>query len=1070
MKRKLYLLVLFLIPCWASAQAQGTVTGLVMDPYNEPVVGATVTLKGAAGGAVTDTVGRFSLQLPEGVNKLLIRYTGYAPQEVAVAPGVSMTIKLSQEGIRLPETVITALNIPREGKSLGYATQQLDGKAVSEVRETNLVNSLSGKLAGVQVITNSGNLGGSSRIVIRGIRSLTGENQPLFVVDGVPMDNSNFNTQAQVDGGAGIDYGNAIQDLNPNNIESINVLKGAAAASLYGSRAANGVIVITTKRAGFNTPLEVSLSSQTTFETVAVLPKFQNEYGGGNGPFKIENGEPVVDFGVDESWGPKFDPNLLVRQWYSYFSKIPEYYGKATPWVAHPNNIRDFFKPGLSLNNSMTISGGGPAMNARLSYANILETSGYPNSLLNRHQIGMNAAWRVSKWLDLSAGLNYVTHRAHGRARTGGYYYSATKSLLSWHQRQIDMDILKKYYKASDVQQISWNGSPPLKWDNPYWQAYENVPEDGRDRSYGNLTAIVQCAPGLTLTTRLSLDNYTEQRDERTAKSDLGSPNSGAYSTSLFRVSEFNTDFLLNYRKDISRSFSLYTTLGANLRKNSDKFFSAQTSGGLVYPGVYNIANSYLTPTLSVTKSKRLVNGVFGTASLGYKSTLYLELSGRSDWASTLPPNNNATFYPSASLSFVFSELGVLAASNWLSFGKLRLNWAQVGLDVPPYALKNTYLTYDPISGYPAATLGFIQKTPDLKVQQTVSWETGLELRLFHNRLGLDASWYRTNSNNQILLLPVSGSKGYDNKYINAGLIRNQGLELTLTAAPVVIRNFRWDVSLNWAHNSNEIVELYHDGRGNNLTVYSLAVNPSICNLVAREGEPFGTLYGYDFYRDAQGRPVVNPKNGYYLINPTQKSLGNIQPDWIGGIQNAFAFKNINLGFLVDVQKGGDMASVTIADGWYSGVLAETVANNIREAGAALPGVLQATDDTGKPLFNPDGSPVISNKPNDITISAQEYWQTNLGQYGAQGARIFGAGYVKFREARLGYRLPDRWLQKGRLKALQIAIVGRNLWLIHKNIPHIDPDNGRSSGNVQGLESGQIPSTRTLGINMTARF
>ncbi len=622
---------LLLILSWAAAAvAQGTVSGQVTDPYNEPAVGATVTLKGAAGGTLTDTFGRFSLLLPEGVNTLVVRYIGYAVQEVAVKPGVFITVKLSQEGIRLPETVITALNIPREARSLGYATQQLDGRQVNEVRETNFVNSLSGKLAGVQVITSSGNLGSSSRIVIRGIRSITGENQPLFVVDGVPMDNSNFNTQNQIDGVAGVDYGNTIQDLNANDIESIDVLKGAAAAALYGSRAANGVIVITTKKTGFNAPLEVSVSSQSTFESVAILPKFQNEYGGGDndGPFFVLNDEPVVNTASDQSWGQKFDPNLLVRPWYSFFPGIQEYYGKSTPWVAHPNNIRDFFETGVSLNNSISISGGGRALNARLSYANLRQTGTYPNSLLDRHQVGLNAGLRLSKWLDITANINYTTHRAHGRAGSGTYSSGTglpvTQSLLAWHQRQIDMDILKKYYKVSDIQQVTWNSwsydNPvPVHWDNPYWQAYESAPEDGRGRAFGNLTAVFQCAPGLTFTTRLSLDNYTDQREEKSAKNS-SFVNDGSYSTAIYVISERNADFLLNYRKNFRSDFSLHAVLGSSFRKNRNDIFSAQTSGGLIYAGIYNLANSSRTPFVSARKSESAVNGVFGTANLGYKS------------------------------------------------------------------------------------------------------------------------------------------------------------------------------------------------------------------------------------------------------------------------------------------------------------------------------------------------------------------------------------------------------------------------------------------------------------------
>lgn len=1071
----IYFSLLFFVPCVFS---QHIVSGLVTDLNQEPLPGVSVAVENMPLGTVTDSTGAFALDVPPEGTALVFSCVGFEKTKAGIVRGKILRVQMKPSGLNLPQVVVTALNIERKSREIGHSTQRLEGRDLAEVQETNLTNSLAGKVAGLQVLTSSGNLGGSTRLVLRGVRSLFGENQPLFVIDGVPLDNSNFN-EALKGGYEGngifnstIDFGNTIQDINPQDIATLDVLKGPAAAALYGSRGGNGAIVLTTRRGRLNTPLTVTLNSQTLIEQVATLPDFQDVYGGGNGDFRVINGELVQHFNPDYSWGPRIDPEKLVRQWYSYFPEIPEYYGKATPWTAHPDNVRDFFQTGVALRNYLAISGGTEKVTYRFGYANLRQTSIYPNSLLQRHQFSTNLGFQIRRWLHFSVNGNYTTHQAEGRA-SSGEYPSVTQSLTTWFQRQLDMNLLRKYYVTPTGRQGSWNLASlddprPIYWNNPYWEQYKNAPKDGRDRFFGNLAGTVNLLPGLRLIGRVGLDNYTDLREQKRAFGSAALTGlyniQPFYSVSTYQVWEFNAEGLLEYAKILTDAFSLRAMAGANQRVNHAFSQRLSTTNGLKQPDVYAISNSVGVPNATVGRSDSEVNSWFSNATLGFRNTVFLDLAARSDALSTLPSGANRLFYPSASIGFVFSELPALKNQPVISFGKIRANWAQAGSGAPAASLVKTYAGYFLEDGTP---LAFINDPGNsgLRPQKTISLETGLELRLLGERIGLDLSLYRTTTYDQILSLPISPTTGFAHRTVNAGAIRNQGIELTLQVATLRRKHFSWQTTLNWAANDNRIVELYHDENGNDITSLQLASYYGLF-INAQEGQPYGTLHASDVHRDPQGRPIINPNTGEYISKSIAQNFGSVQPDWFGGVQNTFSYKGFHLGFLVDFSKGGTFLSSTVLWGRRNGLFEETAMNGNREAGAALPGVLQATDGDGNLLFNPDGSPAPSDKTNDIVLPAKDYWQ-NFSNF---STAIFDATYVKLREASLAWDVPGTWLQRIGFSKCTAALIGRNLWLIYRDLPHLDPNQVASSGNVQGIEAGMTPPARIFGLSLDFKF
>jgi TonB-linked SusC/RagA family outer membrane protein len=1048
--------LLFLTIQQARAQAV-KVSGIVTaSSDNQPIPGVSVVVKGAKVGTQTDAQGRFSIEAdPKSV--LTISYIGFSTQEVSASTEL-LRIKLQEAANSLNEVVVTALNISKDKKSLGYAVQGLKAKDISEAKETNLVNALSGKIAGLQVTGSQGDMG-SSRIVIRGETSVSGNNQPLFVVDGVIVDNSQF----QGTNGSR-DFANAISDLNSEDIESISVLKGPNAAALYGSRAAAGVILIKTKTGKGAKGLGITVNSNTSLATLKVFPDYQNAYGqGANGQFSYVDGKGGgINDGVDESWGPALDGRLIPQ----FFSN-----GEAVPFVAHPNNVRDFFNTGATYNNGVALAGSGEKFDYRVSYNNLHQTGVVPNSSQGRNSFLLNSTFRPNSKLSITTIANYIKDDAGNLP--GAYGRRATSTMLqfTWFGRQVDVNQLRNY-RDGNGNNVNWNNS---YYSNPYFIAYENTVGQHKNRFIGSVEFNYKIIEGLSANFRTGTDYYHDRRKIKVAYGTNGTP-FGSYEEDAYTVNETNTEGRLQYTKKLNEDFSLDVFGGGNistiLNEQND-----QIAPKLAVAGLYTLSNSRDPLVSSNYYGKLKTYSYFGSAQFGFRNYAFLNITGRNDWSSTLPTANLSYFYPSVNGSLVLSE-ALNLKSDALSYLKLRGGWSKVGKATTPYQLNNTYNFTAPFGTNPQQSAAGINLNPDLKPETTTSGEAGFEAGFLRDRIRLDVSVYNTNSINQILNVDVSQTTGYTQQLINGGRINNKGLEVQLTATPVKSRDFNWDVTFNYARNKSKVISLDAAGK---LQSYILGTNRTV-QVLAAVGKPYGALYGTSYTRDATGQIIIGA-NGTPVVNPTKQYLGKYTPDWQGSINNSFSFKGINLGVLVDARIGGSIYSNTNRTGTYTGVLASTLpgrgaanggisyyypGNNA--SGAAVQVTAGAAGPAGETVYD-DGMVFKGVKAdgsaNTTILPAQSYYKgfTNVDE-----AFTYSASYVKLREVKLGYSLPSKWVKGVGLQSATVSLVGRNLFIIHKNVPNIDPETAFNTGNAQGLEDLTLPTVRNLGFNINLNF
>ena len=1061
-------------------QISGIVTG---SDTKEPLPGVSVVVKGTTNGTSTDIDGKYSISVSQNAQTLVFSSVGYITEEIPIAGKTTIDVILDPEVVGLDEVVVTALGISRQKKSLGYAVQEVGGDAVNTVKSDNFMNTLSGKVAGVNIKVN-GNMGGSTNVVIRGSRSLFGSNQALFVVDGVPIDNAITNNAGQESGRHGYDFGNAASDINPNDIESINILKGAAATALYGERAANGVVMITTKKGGTEPgrSIGVSVSSNVTVGVIdkSTFPTHQKSYGAGYGPFygdapytglesiKLpwDENALVVPMYEDASYGQKFDPSLNVYQWDAFYPESPNY-KKKTPWVAPKNGALSFFENAVSYTNSVDINGGTDKSAFRLGYTNRTSSGIMPNSSLKRNNITFNGSYDVLKNVKVSASAQYSDENGKGRNSTG-YSDNILSSFRQWYEVNVDMKELKDMYNKTGKNitwnRTAWDDATPIYWDSPYWVRYQNYETDNRNRLIGYTRVDWTVTDWFSVMGRVSVDTYNWLQEERKAVGSVAGelgvnrPDvTSGYSRFTRNFMETNMDLMANFNKDLGQNFNITGVIGTNIRRSTTDQVFASTNGGLAVPDVYALSNS-VDPQLPPVESlqKIGVNGIFGNVSLGYKSMLYLDGTLRRDVSSTLPKNHWAYFYPSVQTSFVFSQL---MDASWLTFGKIRLNYAQVGSGAPWGDVSDVYAPVAPLSGNSLVSVSNTKNNPDLKPETTKSWEAGLAMNFFQSRLGFDLSLYKTNTVDLITPISVSYATGYSFKILNAGEMENKGIELTFNVTPVKTSFLQWDMDINFGKNMNKVVKLAEGLQ--NLPINNLQGGVSIN---ARINEPYGAIQGTDFeyYNDDPSKPIVK-SNGYYQKTGTSDVvIGNVQPDWTGGISNAFTFKkNLTLSFLIDVQHGGDIFSL---DQWYgqgTGLYPETV----------------FTNDLGQPVRNSisNGGGLVlkgvkaDGTPNDVRVAGDDYawagWATN-----PNSQFIYDASYVKLREVSLTYRLPNRILQNTPVYGASLSLVGSNLWIIHKNLPYADPEAGQSAGNTQGWQSGVMPATRTFGVTLNVQF
>jgi len=1073
--RKLVSALVFLLLYALLATGQSrSVTGQVRDEKGDPVPFATIKIKGSKAAVAADKDGNFSINVPQ--NALLtISGAGFETIEISSGTGASVAPVLKTQN-NLQEVVVTALGIKRNKNELGYAAQQVTGDEVSKNRSSNFVANLSGKVSGLEVRQNN-SIGSSTNVVLRGVKSLTGDNQALFVVDGVPFNNSNTNSAAQKQGDGGYDYGNAAADINPDDIESISVLKGAAASALYGSIGANGVILITTKKG--RRGLGISVNSGISVGSVdkTTLPKYQTEYGGGYGAyyedptgrffFRDIDGDGKDDLvtptSEDASYGAKFDPNLQVYQWDAFDPSSPNF-GKARPWVAAANNPNSFFEHPVSLNNSVFISSGSEKGTFKMGYTRTDDKGLLPNSKIIKNIVDFGATYNITPRLTAGATVNFANINGTGRYGTG-YDGANGRNVMTnfreWFQTNVDVKELKDAYFRTK-KNVTWNWADPdnlvpIFWDNPYFVRYQNFETDTRNRYFGNVNLNYKITDWLNVLGRVSVDNYSELQEERKAVGSVGVP---FYSRFNHSWNETNFDLLINFDKKVSDDIAIKALLGTNIRKQRDQSIFGITNGGLFVPGIYSLNNSLNTPNAPTEADRRReVQGVFAGGTVSWRNMVTLDGTIRRDESSTLPEGNNVYYYPSVSLGFAFSEL--MKGTPWLSYGKLRANYAQVGNDAPIYSVNDVYNVLPPIGSIGQATVPGIKNNVNLKPERTKSSELGLEMAFLKNRLGFDATYYKTKTVDQIVPVTLSTSTGYTAYYLNSGTVQNQGIELSIYGTPFKSDNFSWTINVNWTRNRNKVLALFKDDLGQESENLVLGSYQGGVTLNASLNQPYGTIRGTNFiYKD--GQKTVDTLGDYLKSGTSNETIGNINPDWIGGINNSFKYKNISFSFLIDIRKGGSVFSTDMYYGLATGLYKETAGLN----------------DLGNPSRNDlsDGGGFI--RPGVTEDGKTNTIRTSNSDYGAYGysinpdaAFVYDASFVKLREAVLTYSLPAKTIARIKpFKGIDFSLIGRNLWIIHKNLPYSDPEEGFSSGNLQGFQTGAYPAIRSFAFNVKLNF
>ena len=1046
----------------AGAQQATVISGTVTSDANAPIQGASVAISGMGLGAVTNEAGQYTFVVPaeratgQSVT-LVVRRIGFRQTTAAVTLSggtISRDFSLTAAPTQLEEVVTTALGIGKSRREITNAQQQVSAEQLSRAPATNIVSALAGKIAGVQM-QQATTQGGSARMVIRGANSINGNNEPLWVIDGIPVDNSNYAAGSQQAGNGGYDYGNTAQDLNPEDIESINVLKGPVAAALYGSRAANGAVIVTTKNGrgasagrGFNW----TANSNTTFETPLRLPEYQNTWGQGSGGVACDALKGTPDYatcgfsfvdgnyggvndGVDESWGPRLDGTPRMQ-----FSLTTPGVGELRPWVAHPNNVRDFFETGKTQITNVAAFGANDRANYRLSFTNQDQQGIVPNNSLKRVTAALNAGAKVTDKLETNASIQYITNSGLNRPGTG---YDEANPMMGfvWFGRQVDVSALKTHYVTPDGQQISWNYS---YHNNPYWNQYMNTNHDDRDRVIGVASANYKFTSWLSGKVQTGTDFYRDFRNFNIAVGWIGGLfDGGSYANGGFQENtrynrETNSEFLLSAIRSFG-GLGLNANFGGNVRQAMYRSNGFGTDE-LTIPGTYNIGNSAKAVVPVELLNRKQVNSIYGQTELSWRDYAFLNVTARNDVSSTLPKKNNSYFYPSVSGSFVFTDALPMTQFAGLTTGKLRGGWSRVGNDSEqPYVLAYAHIPNVPFGGVPRTPFANAIPNADLKPEQTDAWEVGLDLQWFENRLGLEATYYDKLSSNQILNADVSRASGFITKLVNAGKISNKGIELQGTATPVMLGNgFQWDVVANYGQNRSRVEELYGD-----LSTVLLGPSHWGVTVEARKGEPYGAIYGTAFRRDANGNLVLSSSRGRPLATADKRVLGHYPPDWTGSLTNTLRYKSFDASAQLDTRQGGQLYSTGNMWGAYAGVLKET--ENRPANGILINGV------------HTDGS------PNTTRTSVEGYYHS---LWPIAERWVYDASFVKLRELRVGYTAPTSIANRVRLSNLRAAVVGRNLALWAK-VPNIDPETALSSTNLQGIEMGQLPSTRSIGFQIT---
>ena len=1022
------------------SQQTKAINGTVTDGV-EPVIGASVTVKGTKNATVTDIDGNFHLNCKPG-DVLEISYIGF--QTITMKAQEGMKIIMSEDKKTLNEVVVTALGIKRERKALGYALSEVKGDELTKAKETNVINSLSGKVAGLVVQNTAGGASGSTRVLLRGNTEIKGNNQPLYVVDGVPLDNTNF---ASAGTSGGYDLGDGISAINPDDIETMSVLKGPAASALYGSRASHGVILITTKKASKD-KVSVEYNGSFTIDTqLAKWDDLQQVYGMGTSGKYLESSSSSTNM----SWGPKADDYMV-----KYFD------GVERPFKIYPNNTSDFFRTGLTAQNTAVLSANSGKTGMRFSFTDMRNTDILPNSHMSRDNYSLRVNTSAGP-VDFDFSGSYTRENVKNRPALGDSQSNVGKNLMTlattYNQAWL------KHYQNEDGTYANWNGNDQYN-KNPYWDLYKNLNTSAKDVFRFTAKAIWNVNKHLKFQGTLGTDINRMEFQDYIAKTTPGCLE-GQLTNQFYNNRTLNAELLAIYSNSWG-DFDFNATAGGNIfrvdNKTTTNFGSEEQMANMI------AISNYASQTITEDSYRKQINSLYASASIGYKHTYYLEGTLRGDRSSTLPVNNNTYIYPSVSGSFVFSEF--IKNKKVVNYGKVRASWAKVGSDTDPYQLALNYKKG--IYSYPGHIIGMVNNTTqpnkDLKPTMTGSYELGLEMKFFGGRMGLDVTYYNQNSKNQIIGLASSPTSGYDYRLVNAGEIQNQGIEIALNGRAVQYKDFAWDLGVNFSKNSNKVKKLI-DGMD-----YFEIEKATWCNVSvgAEVGQNFGSIIGPDFKRTADGQMIIG-NDGMPVVDEGTKTLGNASWDWTGGFYTTFSYKNFSLSASFDVKVGADLYSMSMRSAYASGKAKETLAGRAEwyasedarmAAGKTLDEWRQAGNAKGfvapGVIDNGDGT----YRKNDIAVNPENYWTTVANN--SPSMFIYDNSYVKCREITFGYTFPTSMLGKF-VKGLSVSFVARNPFIVWKNIPNIDPDSSYNTSGM-GLEYGSLPSRRSYGLNVNVKF
>ncbi|PVW17329.1 SusC/RagA family TonB-linked outer membrane protein [Marixanthomonas spongiae] len=1057
----------------AISYSQITVTGTVTDAANGMTIPFVNVISSNGEATTTDKTGKFTIEISTNEAMLTFSSIGYSTQTVSVGDATEFSIRLKESTTNLDEVVVTALGLKRETKKLGYTVQTLDSEGINEVKAVNFLDNLSGKLAGVTVSQGATGVGSSSKITIRGESSFS-NNNPLFIVDGTPINNEtvfNFTNEA-ASGFQEIDFGNGAMEVNPDDIESVTVLKGPSAAALYGTRASNGVIVIETKDGSKAKGLGVSINTSLFVETPFKLPEFQNEYGQGNGgefAYVDGLGGGTNDL-ISYSWGPRLDVGNLIPQYdspvtlpdgtvvrggdTSLYSGLPI---TPTPFVSHPDNLKDFYRTGVTTINNASVSNGFSTGSYRLSFTDLRSEGIIPGVNLDRQTVATKLAFKPTDKTKFNASVSYVNSGSDNRPSNGYGSENVNYALVAWGPRSLNIQNMRDYWQPGleGVQQYSFNYT---YFDNPYFTLLENRNSFVRDRVFGNISVTQYLTKHLSVSLRSGMDYASEKRQFRRAFSSNRFKNGGyAEHDVLFR--EVNTDFLINYNT-IFGDISLDISAGGNRLDQTATTKQSQTVN-LAQPGIFNLNNAASPIEVFQFESKKRINSFYGIAKLGYKNFLYLDLTGRNDWSSALATpfsvDGTSFFYPSASASFILSNVTKLP--DVFSFAKLRASVAQVGNDTAPYQTSGAFVSQTPYLGQPTFSDQNFIPNSNLRPEQTTSFEFGADLRFFKDRLNFDLTYYNTLTEDQIISLPIGISSGYNQQVINGGKVRNQGLEIITGITPIKTAGFRWNTTFNFSTNKAVVEALpQSDGR---LTLAFSRIYDSANQTVwfqVEEGGEVGDIYGTGYTKNENGDFIID-ENGNYIADNNLKKIGNYTPDFMLGWNNDFQYKNWSLGFLFDWRQGGELVSRTRALATVGGQLAETTPRP--EAGIIADGVVNIGTEA-----NPEYV------ANTTAISAESYYRQFYDRNHEEN-NVYDASYLKLRQFSIGYSFE---LKKGFLGLTEggkvnFNIIGRNIFAVSE-IPHFDPEQLAVQGNgfVSGVEDMSYATTRSIGFKAGINF